>query len=238
MKVLSGVMNPIAFDGRVQRASEAASRVADVLLVCPSGPPVPSGLGYAVETVDLPKGFASRFLEHPAFGKAFVRSARRFKPDVVYIHDHYLALAGVLGARLAGSPLVYDAHELAIQEPGEKLAWQDCAKLLFDRIAVSKADFVVTTGPERARIMREYYGLAESPLAVQNIAHPVSRPSLKREQVFPDSLLSSEPACVYVHQGHATLDRGIQSFVEALAYTPPSKLEQELRNVASSRQRG
>lgn len=211
MKIFSAVMNPIAHDGRVHRALSALSICADVELVCPHGPPVPHDLPYRVYAVDLPDGFGARFLEHLVFWWHLVRHAMRMRPDVVYVHDHYPVLAGLLASKLTKATLVYDAHELAIPGANAKYAWQDRAKYVFDKIGMRKAAIVVTTSVERARIMQEHYGLARLPKVVRNIAED-SAMTLQRRRS------PNRRKRIFVYQGHVTLDRGIDKYVRAMPY--------------------
>lgn len=220
MKVLAGVMNPIAYDGRVHRATKVLAEVAEIELICPAGADVSPDLPYAVRTVDLPKGLGARFTEHPVFWWAFVRAALRFRPDVVYVHDHYLAPAGTLAARLVGARLVYDAHELSIPEPGVRMAWQDRAKYLFDLIGVRFADVIITTGNERARAMQRHYRLSVEPLVIRNIAE--KEMTEKRSRASDRATLRAGAECLFVYEGHVTLERGIQDFVEAMQFLPES----------------
>lgn len=215
MKILTGVMNPIANDGRVQRATRVLAELGEVELLCPSGPVLPAGLPFSVRTVDLPTGIGSRFTEHLVFWKAFLRAARHFCPDLIYVHDHYLALAGAVAARISGARLVYDAHELSVPDGSSKMVWQDRAKYLFDWLGVRSADLVISTGIERARVMQEHYGLKEMPLVVRNIAEDMS----DRRCATPHLERRNQEA-VFVYEGHVALERGIQRYIQALAFLP------------------
>lgn len=217
MKVLTAVFNPIAHDGRAQRATRALTPLGGVELICPDGAPVPQDLPYSVRTVRLPKGLGSRFTEHVVFWFHIIRGALRSRPEVIYVHDHYLALAGVMSARFVGAKLVYDAHELAIPENGGHRAWQDKAKYLFDRLAVRFADLIVTTSIERAEIMREHYLLAETPLVIPNFLEtPVSVQNIGSPLQADRHSISA----LYVYEGHITIERKLDLFVKAMERLP------------------
>jgi len=215
VKILSAVYNPIAYDGRVQRACEALSEIADLELVCPQGPQVP-GLPFKVTTVCLPHGLGRQIRQHIRFMQAFVRRARQTRPDVIHAHDYFLAAPGVVAAAASGAALVYDAHELIIH--GERKRFGSRASLWYrlERWAIAYADLVIAANDDRSRLMCEHYGLRTQPLVVRNIP-PVPKENPQRgTSILKRS--AGESLCVY--QGHISLKRGLARLLTAMPFIP------------------
>lgn len=223
MRILTAVMNPIGFDGRVQRASRALSALGDVTLVCPSGGPAPVSPSYEVVEIDLPQGFGSRFTEHLYFWFALQRIAARMAPDLIYVHDCYLAPIGRWMAWRHRTPLVYDAHELAIPWDDGEMRWQDHLKYRFDAVGVRAADLVIAARPERAQLMAEHYDLPAVPLVIGNFAELDSSSPDEREPAdLPEQLREGDHECLYLYQGHVAEERELSRFVEAMKFLPDS----------------
>jgi glycosyltransferase involved in cell wall biosynthesis len=211
LRILAAVYNPIAFDGRVQRACEALSSIADVDLFCPDGPPV-AGLPFSVQVVRLPAGGPSwRYLR---FSSALVRHALRSRPDCLYAHDYFTAGPGALAAALSRATLIYDAHELIIPEPGRTLGRREALWYTMERMALRRACLIIAANAERSGLMQEHYGLAETPLVVRNIPPPppdsAGTHDLKRG--------AGERLCVY--QGDVSIRRGLDRFLAAVPFLP------------------
>lgn len=165
--VLMVVFGETIYDGRVLRAAEALSHEYRVVLAglgsCPLRPTVP--VHYI--QVRLPSG--SRWLRHLLFFIRTVRIALRIRPSVVHAHDYFVALHGWLIARMTGAKSVYDAHEFlpGIKERSRLRHW---LFLLLEQISIKRYDLVIATSQERARAIKDHYGLRELPVIVSNFA--------------------------------------------------------------------
>lgn len=221
MRVLAGVYNPIAFDGRVQRACEAEAELGPVELVCPAGPATPQPPGVTVHEVTLPHGPAAGVRRYAVFWGRFVRLAWRMRPGVIHAHDCFMAFPGWVASRLTGARLVYDAHELRV--PGSRVALlrpRALAWYLLDRLAVRHADLVIAANGERAEVMQRHYGLARLPTVVRNFPAKVAdagRVDQGAGRVVPEEGLRGVR---WVYQGDLSLRRGIGTFLSAFAYLP------------------
>ncbi|HUG37997.1 MAG TPA: glycosyltransferase [Candidatus Limnocylindrales bacterium] len=220
MRIVAGVFNPIAYDGRVQRAAAALSELGDVVVVCPTGPPLSGPHPFRLVPVPLPGGpFIGRYF---AFARAFVAAVREEAPDVIHAHDYYLGPPGAIGARLTGARLLYDAHELNLPEPG---GWRRSPLLrLFatlERLTIPRADLVIAANAERAERMAAHYGLPEPPLVVQNIPdHSGERAPGRDGDGGDDGHKGGGSAFVLVYQGVIILRRGLGRILDALARLP------------------
>jgi len=174
--ILMAVFNPLDFDGRVQRAAQALSAIANVEVFAIEGRTgfKPDG-DYRLSVLPVRPGeFGKNRMLHLRFLRELVRRARLARPDFVYAHDFFLATPGWLAARLSGARFIYDAHELVI--PGaqglESGLMQERFWYLLERFAVGRADLVIAANEARARIMQEHYRLQRQPTAIRNITIP------------------------------------------------------------------
>lgn len=218
MNVLAGVFNPIAYDGRVERASEALTAVADVSVVCPQGPVLDPAPPFRVLPVRLPR--IPFVLTYIYFCCAFVRIALRNQPDVIHAHDYYMAAPGLLASRLTGARLIYDAHELIIPERGGRASSLLRLFALLERIVVPRADLVIAANAERATYMSSYYSMARQPIVVRNIPdEPAYRPP-SEGAAFSPAQGDYGDSYVLVYQGIILLRRGLERILDALVLLP------------------
>lgn len=203
------VYNVVPFDGRVQRAAIALSRVAEVTVVGAAGPTRHVFPDFRLEEVALDqKHGMTRLLK---FWTEVLKISRRLRPDVVYAHDFYLSLAGLAAAVSSKARFIYDAHELIVPAQGEKNSMRLALFRRMEAAAIGKADIVIAANRERATVMQRHYGLAQIPVVVRNIAPAPSR----RPVVRPRPVNSNGPVRL-VYQGNISYERGLRSFFEAM----------------------
>ncbi|MCP9488893.1 MAG: glycosyltransferase [Solirubrobacteraceae bacterium MAG38_C4-C5] len=124
------------------------------------------------------------------------------------------------GAR--GALLVYDSHELATSVPYRERFWAWFVGAL-ERVAVPRADAVITVSDGIAEALQGRYRLAERPTVLRNV-------SALRDHGQPDGrglrarlgLVADEP--VLLHQGAAATGRGAEDLVRAAALVPGAHL--------------
>lgn len=134
----------------------------------------------------------------------------RSRPDLVHCNDYNTMWIGV-AAKLRGSRVVYDSHELWADRNlrPEWRPWIVACEALFVRVA----DAVVTTSPGYARELARRYRIDE-PTVVRNIPERIGRARL------PAS--GDPPLAVYV--GAVTSGRGLEVAVRALEHVPELRL--------------
>jgi glycosyltransferase involved in cell wall biosynthesis len=148
------------------------------------------------------------------FWLRFVWAAHSILPSVIYGHDYFMAFPAWIAARLLGRPFVYDAHELLVPMPGQRINWRDRFFYYCDRFTARRANLVIAANSERARIMREAYGLGALPAVVRNIPDlEIAGCEATRKPAHPTRF-----TCVY--QGDINLIRGLALFVEMMQYLP------------------
>lgn len=221
-RLLMCVYNPIDFDGRVQRSAQQLSTEFDVSVLA-----VDAGGGYhnpafRVETAVLPAG-GSKYAAHLRFARAIWRAAVRLRPTVVYAHDYFMAAPCWLAARRIGARFVYDAHELVIPAPGERLPSREAVWYRLERSVVHRADLVIAANTERAHLMRDHYRLRELPSVIRNITAPA--PAVLDDAAvhaaYPALARRGPAEVLAVYQGDMSLSRGIGVFLDAARRLPP-----------------
>jgi glycosyltransferase involved in cell wall biosynthesis len=128
----------------------------------------------------------------------------RRRPALVHCNDYNTMWIGVAAKLLAGSAVVYDAHELW---PDRNLrpewrAWLLLCEWLFVRMA----DSVVTTSPGYAKLMARRYRI-EPPLLVRNVPEDPPPP--------PPAARNGVRRAVYF--GAITRHRGLETAISALS---------------------
>lgn len=220
MRVLAGVFNPIAYDGRVQRAAEALAERCEVSVVCPAGPELDRPPPF--ELVVVPLRGTSFPRQYAQFFRAVIGEARRQRPAVIHAHDYFMALPGLIASRLTGARLVYDAHELNIPERGVRRKLILRIFYLMERATLRHADLILAANTDRAERMAAHYRLQATPVVVQNIPPaPTSayEPGPDGEEVT-GSLRRGPGDFLLVYQGHLKLQRGLRRVLEALTRLP------------------
>jgi glycosyltransferase involved in cell wall biosynthesis len=153
-------------------------------------------------------------LDYYRRGAALVR---RSQPALVHCNDYNTMWIGVV-ARLRGSAVVYDAHELW---PDRNLRPEPRWWLLLcEALFVRTAHRTVTTSPAYAREMSRRYRV-RPPVVVRNI--PESGVEAGGRPPTADSSRNGHaPVAVYV--GALTRNRGLEESVAAIARVPGARL--------------
>jgi glycosyltransferase involved in cell wall biosynthesis len=136
---------------------------------------------------------------------------RRRRPALVHCNDYNTMWTGVAAKLLAGSAVVYDAHELWPDRNlrPESRAWLMLCEWLFVRLA----DSVVTTSPGYAQVMARRYRI-HPPLLVRNLPEDPPSP--------PTGGANGVPRAVYF--GAITRHRGLETAISALSEMPDLQL--------------
>lgn len=220
-RLLMCVYNPIDYDGRVQRSATRLAADFDVTVLA-----VAAGGSYAhpafrIETVELPAD-GSKYLAHVRFARAVWRAALRDRPSVVYAHDYFMAASCWAAARRIGARFVYDAHELVIPAPGERLPAREAIWYRLERAVVHRADLVIAANAERAGLMRDHYGLRATPTVVRNITAPAPGALTDAAVLaaYPAIRRRRDDEVLVAYQGDMSLSRGIGVFLEAARRLP------------------
>ncbi len=165
-----------------------------------------------------PPAWMRRHLPRPIYRAAFlvwfVRRGVALRPDVVHAHDAAMLLPGLLVARRTGALLVYDSHELATSVPYRERFWAWFVAAL-ERLAVPRADAVVTVSDGIAERLRERYHLTSSPTVLRNVSALSTDGAGSGGGLRTRLGLGEQP--LLLHQGAAATGRGAEDLVRAAA---------------------
>lgn len=154
-----------------------------------------------------------RLLVTVAFNLQGAALAWRIAPELVHANDYDTMWIGV-AAKLRGSRVVYDAHELW---PDQGLLgwrpWLVGCEWLFTRVA----DATVAANPAISETIAKRYRL-QPPVVVRNVpAHPALSPAR------PEGLRAEkQPLALYI--GSLAPERGIEQAIQALGLVPEVRL--------------
>lgn len=214
-----GLYGYIEHDGRVLRSIGSLIKDHEVILYSHC-----KDKNFQLENAEIIKRENSYYQKRPMLEQllfliTFLRKVLRIKPDVVYLHDYYLAFAGKLINRLTSAKIVYDAHELTIVEKGENASFRDKMFAYLEKISIASFDLIFAANDERARIMKEYYNLEKEPMVIRNIPDvEISNDLYSRAELEEKfEILKNSTASIYVYQGVVTPIRRIDILSSKIA---------------------
>ena len=154
-----------------------------------------------------------------------------WRPSLVHCNDYNTMWVGA-AARLLGSSVIYDSHELwpDRNQRTEPRWWLLLCEALFVRIA----DRVTTTSPGHAAVIAQRYRV-RAPTVIRNIPERISR----------QAEATREPGLV-VYDGAVTTNRGLEQAIRSLPSVPrirlravgPGRAEYRARLIALARELG
>jgi glycosyltransferase involved in cell wall biosynthesis len=230
MRVAMLLHKSIEHDSRVRRAARAAACDGHEVMVLH----LPRRRGELDGELD---GFEVRSVTPPAWVRhrlppiiyrlvflvAFVRAARRLRPDVVHAHDAAMLAPGWAATRLSGAALVYDAHEYAAGVPYRKRGWALFVTAL-ERLLIRCCAAVITVSDGLADRLQARYGLPERPVVVRNLPDPAEHDPAFQAPDLREALGIDPDAPLVLHLGAVALDRGCETLVRAMAHLPEAHL--------------
>lgn len=205
--VLMVVYNQIQHDARVIRAAEAISDLGSKVVVVSCN----SDLRY--DNDKFQSVVFSSTLKGPLLLIRFwlfsicyaIKNKKSIK--LLYMHDYYVPFIGLLLSKILSKKWVYDAHELLLQRKGHKYSMRELFFIILERIAIRKANLVISANEERKRIITYIYKLKSS-ISVSNIA-PCSHNSIG---------INHENTIVY--QGIMSEERQISKYINMMVLLP------------------
>src|SRR3954454_19029312 len=180
MRVAMLLHKSVEHDSRVRREAKALAAAGHAVTVVELDDGARGELDGFARRSAAPPAWVRRTLPFQGYRAVFLASflapLLSLRPDVVHAHDAAMLLPGLLGARLTRAKLVYDSHELATGVPYRDGRWAAFVRSI-ERVAVPRADAVITVTDGISERLRALYGLRERPAVVRN----VSELSLPRE---------------------------------------------------------
>ncbi len=207
----------VVHDSRVRREARALAEAGHDVTVLELAPVAAATLDGFTRRSVLPPPWVRRALPFQlyrlVFAGSFATAIRATRPDVIHAHDAAMLLPGLLGRRLTGARLVYDAHELATGVPYRDGRWATFVGGI-ERLALPRVAAVVTVSDGIAEHLAARYGLRKRPVVLRNV------PEAPQELPPPDDRLRravGEPvAPLVLHQGSAAEGRGVEVLLRAV----------------------
>jgi len=205
----------LASDGRALRSAATVAKQADLHVFSTETGNI-NDIGFKTSDLGILKRSAGLWCLLTFWWRLIILNKRN-KYDILYVHDYYLILPGVLCKWASGCKLIYDAHELIVREPGQSLRLQLFG--LMEQLCISAADCVFATNKWRADVMIKRYKLSLNPIIVENIP-PVPDLDVEIVNQTATKLATGSAKFWGIYQGYISFTRGIGLFLSALKGLP------------------
>jgi glycosyltransferase involved in cell wall biosynthesis len=210
------VFTDIRYDYRVYREATSLARAGHKVTVVSSAfapSPLDKWAGVEIQLLPVDRTRSLR-LSYPAFWRAAYPAAVAVRADAYHAHDLDALLPAARAARRHGVPLVYDSHELFIEQPAVVgRPWVRTFWALLEHRLIRRARRVVTVCDSIARYLERRYRL-ERVEVVRNTPEyrlPVASQRLRTAlEVPPDQAL-------VLYQGGFLTDSGLAEQIESSA---------------------
>lgn len=173
----------------------------------------PLGARAAAAAGFLTRGVRSR-LALLAFNYDAAALAAALSPDLVESHDLTALAGGVVAARAARCPLIYDSHELFLERNiGDSPRWPDKAWWgPIEGFGIRRSDAVLTVAEGIARHLERRYHIPRVHL-VRN-TQPFEQPPRER-RLLRDEFGLAECECIALYPGAILRFRGLEQLINA-----------------------
>lgn len=130
--------------------------------------------------------------------------------DIIYLHDFYAPLIGIMLSFCTELPIIYDAHELILKRKKDKVSFRDKFFIYLEKLFVRKAKYIIAANDERALVMRRFYHI-NNVIGVMNIT--------KQKISDLNRKIKNERISI-VYQGYLSEGRKLSFFIKALCHLP------------------
>lgn len=172
-----------------------------------------------------------------SFEHFILRKMMEHSFDVVHCHDFPMLKVALRGARLAGKPIVYDAHELYHAQATLPDATRRAYRAR-ERRLIREVDAAITVNPFIAAEMAQDYKIPAPYVILNAMPRETATGAGLRER-----LGWSGADKIAMYQGWMSAERGIDKLVRAAAHFPPNvrlvlvgygAVEDELKSISAS----
>lgn len=143
----------------------------------------------------------------------FLDTASRYRPQVFVAHDLPMLPPAYAAAKLCGSQLVYDSHELFTEQGF--LTWERRRWAKIEKKYISQCDVVITVNPSIAMVLEQRYGLSGVKV-VYSAARTHQLPAKTRQ--FHEKFQLALDRKVLLLQGGLAVGRNLDVLVDAMRY--------------------
>ena len=216
------VYNSLDTDARVRRSAEALTELGEVKLI---GIDVNCELD-KVDSEVISLKSKNNIMRYFEFIHKAKRRIRKLDFDLFFANDFYCAeLVPWIKRKRKNAHIVYDAHELYIPQDGKPLNKRFKFFYKKEKRAVNEADLVICANEERAKIMKEHFGLTEQPTAIRNISQlPLIRDDTSEKYEKETETFFGLAGITLVYAGVLSSTRKIEALVEIAEKEKNTKL--------------
>ena len=151
------------------------------------------------------------------FTRDFAAPVAAFRPDIVHAHDLNCLSAGAAAAKRAGARLVYDSHELEThRNPPLPPLVRMVAGAIEQRL-IRRAHAVITVSEPIANHLRDEYAI-KRPTVILNA--PNFEDAAQSDRCIRADAGVTDGAVLGVYVGLVTINRGVETLIDALARLP------------------
>jgi len=225
--LLMGLYGHIEYDGRVQRTLVALKQDFDISLFT-----LYENEKFGIEGINIikwkPQVLSSvPYLRLWYFIYLFLFRAIRKKPDIVYLHDYYLAIIVLILKVVSSAKLIYDAHEIIIPMKDERIGARKKLFYQLEKRSIASFNLVIAANYQRGKIMQDHYKLQMLPLVILNIPNLSDRlisdiSNLKSK--YPQLNILDNSLFTFVYQGAITSIRKLEKIFSVIVEIPNSQL--------------
>ena len=168
------------------------------------------------------KSFVWRFIRNPEtfFSRLFAEAVLQHKADIYVAHDLPMILVAVAAAKQHGGKLVYDSHELFVEQElsnSERKMWE-----AIENKHIASFDAVITINVSIAEELKKRYHL-ENVKVIHNcdLFQEASCPTPK---LFHNYFNLFDDVAIVLFQGGLSKGRNLENLVESISYVQTSNL--------------
>ena len=229
MRVCMLIFNEIIMDGRVLRAAEAVSEVAELTVIGINRGKFdiayeqvrrrfPFQLDW-VETINKQhsKGKLNYPIRYAGVAARMFIKAMKLRPHVIHAHEASMLPIAMAIRACNRAAVVYDAHELYRDTMGVDTSPGARFFVRVETWAMRKCQAIIACNGYRAEIMQREYGAPFLPTVVRNLpAWQEYRQSRWLRDYVAERNSSIRWICL--HQGRMNFGRGIETVLDCLPY--------------------
>lgn len=147
----------------------------------------------------------------------FAAQALRLGPDVIQAHDLNTLLGAAIVRRLAGTPMVYDSHELFLERNhgNSSNARSNIIWAPLERLLVPQCNAVLSVAQSICDELGRKYNIAD-PHLLRNV-QPYQPPPV-RTTILADELDIAHDRRLVIYPGAITINRGLEQMIESAPY--------------------
>lgn len=168
------------------------------------------------------KSFVWRFIRSPEtfFSRLFAEAVLQHKANIYVAHDLPMILVAIAAAKRHGGKLVYDSHELFVEQElskSERKMWE-----AIEKEHISSFDAVITINVSIAEELKKRYHLDDV-----NVVHNcelVQEVNCDSSKLFHNYFNLSDDVAIVLFQGGLSKGRNLEKLVESMSYVKTPNL--------------